>query len=103
MLRSEWLHTCNERAIVASYNGFHEDDVHADFPHVKVPTLLMVAGRGDVIRAEDIDELKRLMPSIETVQVPNAGHMIPWDDEPGFLSAFGKFLGAPLGSGPNDQ
>ncbi|MDM0107616.1 alpha/beta hydrolase [Variovorax sp. J22R24] len=102
-LRSEWLHTCNERAIVASYNGFHEDDVHADLPHVKVPTLLMVAGRGDVIRAEDIDEIGRLVPSIRTVRVPDAGHMIPWDDETGFLSAFGNFLGAPLGGVANDH
>ena len=102
-LRSEWLHTCNERAIVASYNGFHEDDVHADLPHLKVPTLLMVAGRGDVIRPEDLDELRRLMPSIETVHVPNAGHMIPWDDEAGFLEAFGTFLGAALGGAADEH
>ena len=97
-LRSEWLHTCNERAIVASYNGFHEDDVHADLAYLKVPTLLMVAGRGDVISTDDIDEIRQLMPWIETVQVPNAGHMIPWDDEAGFMAAFGSFLGAPLGA-----
>ncbi|QLD53856.1 alpha/beta hydrolase, partial [Paraburkholderia fungorum] len=28
--------------------------------------------------------------------VSDAGHMIPWDDEPGFYRAFGDFLGAPL-------
>ncbi|MCZ6992498.1 alpha/beta hydrolase, partial [Salmonella enterica] len=49
-LRAEWLHTCDERAVVASFDGFHQDDVHADMPHVAVPALLMVAGRGDVIR-----------------------------------------------------
>ena len=102
-LPSEWLHTCNERAIVASYNGFHEDDFHADLPFVKQPTLLMVAGRGDVIRAEDIDEIKQLKPMIEIAHVPAAGHMIPWDDEAGFLQAFGGFLGAPLGHAANDR
>jgi len=95
-LRSEWLHTCDERAIVASYDGFHQDDIHADLPAVKVPTLLMVAGRGDVIRPEDVDELQRLVPQLQTVHVPTAGHMIPWDDEAGFHAAFGDFLGAPL-------
>jgi N-formylmaleamate deformylase len=30
------------------------------------------------------------------VRVPNAGHMIPWDNEAGFYAAFQDFLGAPL-------
>ena len=95
-LRAEWLHTCDERAIVAAYESFHQDDIHADLPHVEVPALLMVAGRGDVIRPEDQDELRRLMPALQVAQVPAAGHMIPWDDEPGFYRAFGDFLGQPL-------
>ncbi|MES2106041.1 MAG: alpha/beta hydrolase [Pseudomonadota bacterium] len=95
-LRAEWLHTCDERAIAASFEGFHTDDVHADMPHVQVPSLLMVAGRGDVIRAEDISEMQQLMPQLEVTHVAGAGHMIPWDDEAGFYSAFGEFLGAPL-------
>src|SRR5437868_6141126 len=95
-LRAEWLHTCDERAIVSTYESFHQDDVHADLPHIAVPTLLMVAGRGDVIRAEDQDELRGLMPALQTAHVPGAGHMIPWDDEAGFYRAFGDFLGQPL-------
>ncbi|MGH8236163.1 MAG: alpha/beta fold hydrolase, partial [Steroidobacteraceae bacterium] len=95
-VRAEWLHTCDERAVVASFEGFHTDDVHADLPHVKPPTLLMIAGRGDVIRGEDADEIRTLLPPIHIVHVPNAGHMIPWDDAEGFYRAFGNFLGAPL-------
>ena len=95
-LRAEWLHTCNERAIVTTFDGFHQDDIHSDLPHVKVPALLVAAGRGGVIQAEDQEELKRLLPSLKTVHVPNAGHMVPWDDEEGFYAAFGDFLGFPL-------
>ena len=95
-LRAEWLHTCDERAVVASFYGFHQDDVHADMPHVAVPALLMVAGRGDVIRPEDVEEIRGLMPQLQVARVPDAGHMIPWDDEAGFYRAFGDFLGAPL-------
>jgi len=36
------------------------------------------------------------MPALQVAQVPAAGHMIPWDDEPGFYRAFGGFLGQPL-------
>ncbi|EHP43266.1 alpha/beta hydrolase [Cupriavidus basilensis OR16] len=95
-LRAEWLHTCDERAIVASFEDFHRDDVHADMPSVQVPALLMVAGRGDVIRAADIEEIRGLLPAVQVAHVPDAGHMIPWDDEAGFYRAFGDFLGAPL-------
>lgn len=99
-LRSEWLHTCSERAVVASYRSFHDDDVHADLPHLKVPTLLMLAGRGDVILPPDLAEIEQLLPNVKIARVANAGHMIPWDDEAGFYRAFGDFLGVPLDAAP---
>ncbi|SPC06751.1 alpha/beta fold hydrolase [Cupriavidus taiwanensis] len=95
-LRAQWLHTCDERAVLVSFNGFHDDDIHADLPHLAVPALLMTAGRGDVIRAEDVQEMRALLPSLLVAHVAGAGHMIPWDDEAGFYRAFGDFLGAPL-------
>ncbi|SOY55404.1 alpha/beta fold hydrolase [Cupriavidus taiwanensis] len=95
-LRAQWLHTCDERAILASFNGFHEDDIHADLPQVAVPALLMTAGRGDVIRVEDVQEMRTLLPALLVAHVADAGHMIPWDDEAGFYRAFGDFLGAAL-------
>jgi N-formylmaleamate deformylase len=95
-LRAEWLQTCDERAVLASFSGFHTDNVHADMPHIRVPTLLMTAGNGDVIRPEDVAEIRGLLPGIETTRVEAAGHMIPWDDEEGFYRALGTFLGASL-------
>ena len=95
-LRAEWLHTCDERAILTSFEGFHTDDIHADLPHIKVPALLMAAERGDVILEDDVAEIRRLLPGVETIRVPAAGHMIPWDKEEGFYQAFGNFLGAAL-------
>lgn len=95
-LRSEWLHTCDERAIRSSFDGFHTDDIHSDLPRLDVPARLIVAGRGDVIRSEDIEEIRSLAHEIKVARVENAGHMIPWDDEEGFYAAFGDFLGARL-------
>ncbi|MAK56432.1 MAG: alpha/beta hydrolase [Pusillimonas sp.] len=95
-LRAEWLHTCDERAIITSFEDFHKDDVHADMPKVKVPAMLMVAERGGVIQEEDIEEIKTLIPGVAVSHVNDAGHMIPWDNEEGFYEAFGDFLGAPL-------
>ena len=95
-LRAEWLHTCDERAILASFEEFHTGDFHADLPGIAVPAMLMTAGRGDVVLPADIDELRGLLPGLQTSFVANAGHMSPWDDEAGFYAAFGDFLGAPL-------
>lgn len=92
-LRAEWLHTCDERAIRESFEGFQRDDIHRDLPAIGVPVLLMAAGRGDVILPADMDEVRGLVPHIETIRVETAGHMIPWDDEEAFYAAFGQFLG----------
>ncbi|MNT60565.1 N-formylmaleamate deformylase [compost metagenome] len=63
---------------------------------MSVPALLMTAGRGDVIREEDVQEMRKLLPALLVAHVADAGHMIPWDDEAGFYRAFGDFLGAAL-------
>lgn len=95
-LRAEWLHTCDERAIRESFDGFQTDDIHKDLREIAVPTLLLLAGRGDVVLDEDVAEIRTLLPSVLSTRVANAGHMIPWDDEEGFYRAFGDFLGHPV-------
>ncbi|ANN72040.1 alpha/beta fold hydrolase [Bordetella bronchialis] len=95
-LRAEWLHTCDERAIRQSFDEFHTQDIHGNLPAVKVPLLLVTAARGDVVKDEDVAEIQALKPGAAHVRVPDAGHMIPWDNEPGFYAAFGDFLGARL-------
>jgi len=95
-LRAQWLHTCNERAIVTSFEAFQTDDLHADVARIAVPTLLLTAERGDVVRPADVDELRGLLPTLLERRVPDAGHMIPWDNEAGFHAAFGDFLGQAL-------
>lgn len=94
--RAQWLHTCDERAILASFAGFQEDDIHRDLARVKVPVLLVTAERGDVVRPEDVDEIRTLLPGIAHTRVAGAGHMIPYDNEEGFYRAVGDFLGASL-------
>jgi N-formylmaleamate deformylase len=86
-LRAEWLHTCYEPAVVASHEGFHSDDIHADLPHINVPTALIAATRGEVILEEDEQELRRLRPGLIVHRVPEAGHQIPIDNPEGFFAA----------------
>ncbi|MFD2238027.1 alpha/beta fold hydrolase [Aureimonas populi] len=92
-LRAEWLHTCHEPAIVTAFEGFHRDDIHKDLPGLPVPATLMVAGRGGVIEPADEAEILELNPDIRIARVPDAGHMIPWDDFDGFFLALDELLG----------
>jgi N-formylmaleamate deformylase len=86
-LRAEWLHTCDESAIVASYEDFHQADIHADLPHLSIPMRLVRAGKGGVISDDDLTELCNLQPALDPVTLRDAGHMLPWDDLEGFLAA----------------
>jgi len=95
-LRAAWLHTCDERAVRTSFEGFHADDIHADLPRLEVPVLLVTAERGGVVSEDDVFEMELAMPGLTEVRVADAGHMIPWDNEEGFYQAFGDFLGATL-------
>jgi N-formylmaleamate deformylase len=92
-LRAQWLHTCDERAVITAFDSFHQDDIHAGLARVRVPCLLMCAGRGGVIEEADKAEMRKLLPALQVAHVENAGHMIPWDDAEGFYKAFGGFLG----------
>ena len=91
-LRAEWLHTCQLDAIDAAYKGFHTDDIHKDIQRLTLPLRLVVAGGGPVISAHDTKEILELAPHIEVRTVEGAGHMIPWDDLEGFLSAVTDFV-----------
>jgi N-formylmaleamate deformylase len=91
-VRAEWLHTCDERAAVEAHRSFHEDDIHADFPNIKTPLALIVAGKGGVIRPEDVAEIRGLAPHIEIRKVENAGHQMQVDDLEGFLAALGSVV-----------
>lgn len=91
-LRAEWLHTCDELATRITFEKFHTEDIHQDLPHLTPPTLLMIATRGGVILPEDEREIRGLLPAIRTTHVPDAGHMIPWDNLDGFCQGVAHFL-----------
>jgi N-formylmaleamate deformylase len=91
-LRAEWLHTCDDTAIAQSLLGINEEDIHGDLPRIRVPAMLMVAGKGGVILDDEAAEAKRLLPSLVVKKIEGAGHMIPFDDFDGFFALLDPFL-----------
>jgi N-formylmaleamate deformylase len=95
-LRAQWLHTVDPRAAEVTHRGFHEDDIHADLPQLKVPTYLIAAGKGGVISDADEAEIGKLNPSIVISRVKNAGHQMQVEDFEGTFSALSQALGTRL-------
>jgi N-formylmaleamate deformylase len=91
-LRAEWLHTCDDTAIAETVRGFQEEEIHSDLPALRMPTLLVVAGKGGVINDADISEVQNLLPAIAVRKVEHTGHMIPFDDLEAFLGSMQGFL-----------
>jgi N-formylmaleamate deformylase len=94
-MRAEWLHSCDERALIESHKGFHHDDVHFDLGNLDVDAALIVAGRGGVIRLEDEVEIRRLLPSIAIRRLEGAGHQMQIEDTEGFLAIVEELLAMP--------
>lgn len=94
-MRAEWMHTCDERALIESHKGFHQDDIHFDLANLDVAIALIVAGRGGVIRSEDEAEIRSLLPSIVIRRLEGAGHQMQIDDTEGFLAIVNEFLAQP--------
>lgn len=59
---------------------------------VKVPTLLVHAGRSDVIREQELEHLRGVMPDCRYTRIERAGHMVAGDDNDHFNGAILDFL-----------
>ena len=93
-LRAEWLPTCAEHAVVATYHHFDGEDVFAYWDALRPPILFIRGGDSPVISPAGERELRERNPAAEIVVTPGAGHMIPWDNLADFLAQVRAFVGA---------
>ena len=93
-LRAMWLASCDETAVVESYHNFHREDFFDYWPQLRPPAVLLFGGKSPVIPESALPELKAANPHIPLVEIPRAGHMIPWDNLSGFLAQVRTFVSA---------
>jgi len=91
-IRAEHLASCDEIAVVQTHDGFETEDFHEIFAKLGAPTLLVRGAESPVVTEAGARELAVLRPDIEIEDVAAAGHMVPWDNLPGFLDAVLPFL-----------
>ena len=91
-LRARWLETCAEEAVAASHRGFHDEDFFDDWPQVAAPVAFVYGGDSPMVTADGAAEAARRNAAARMVRVPDAGHMIPWDNLDGFQEAVAELL-----------
>lgn len=86
-LRAEVLATCDETAVLESHHGLENEDFFGYWARLTQPVLLVRGVDSPMVPDPAVDDLRRMRPDIEIISVPDAGHMVPWDNLPGFLDA----------------
>jgi N-formylmaleamate deformylase len=85
-LRARWLATCDETAVEATHAGFESEDFMGWWRRLSAPAVLVRGGGSPVVDEAGAAELAAARPDLEILVVPDAGHMIPWDDLDGFVA-----------------
>lgn len=91
-LRARWLASCAKDAIAATHRGFESEDFFHWWPSVPGPTALLYGADSPVVTAQGAQEAARLHPSAVFREIPDAGHMLFWDNPPVALAALREAL-----------
>jgi N-formylmaleamate deformylase len=91
-LRSRWLASCAEQAIVDTHGGFESEDFFDYWPAVPAPTVLVHGAQSPVVTAAGVEEAAAANPAARLVEIPDAGHMVFWDNPPMALKTVREIL-----------
>lgn len=91
-LRAQWLPSCDENAVRESWHNFHREDFFAYLRELEPPVLFMYGGDSPVVPESALPEITETRPDLEIARIPDAGHMILWDNTADFLREARRFL-----------
>jgi N-formylmaleamate deformylase len=91
-IRAEVLASCDETAVLETHEGFESEDFHSLYRNLSLPSVVIRGAQSAVLPPEEAEELRALRPDIPVIDVPGAGHMVPWDNFAGFLDALVQYL-----------
>jgi N-formylmaleamate deformylase len=95
-LRARWLASCSEEGVTETHRGFEAENFFDTWPRVPAPTALVHGTDSPVVTADGAAEAARANPAAELVEVPDAGHMVFWDNPDAALRATREALTAIL-------
>lgn len=96
-LRARWLSSCDEAAIIATHEGFESEDFFTSWPGVPAPAVLLHGADSPVVTAAGAAEAQAANPGARLVSIPDAGHMVFWDNPTAALALLREALRELLG------
>ncbi len=93
-LRARWLSSCDERAIAQTHAGFESEDFFATWPSVPAPSVLLYGADSPVVTAAGAEQARAANPAASFSEIPDAGHMVFWDNPGPALAILRDALGA---------
>jgi N-formylmaleamate deformylase len=93
-LRARWLCTCDHEAVMTTYERFTTEDFFDLWPRVRGPAVAIRGEVSPVVDAAGAAELAAALPAARVRAVADAGHMVPWDNHPGFMAELRSALAA---------
>jgi N-formylmaleamate deformylase len=91
-LRARWLASCGEKAVAETHHGFETEDFFDHWPALGARAVLLYGGNSPVVTAAGVREAAGANPRATLVEIPDAGHMVFWDNPPGALAAVREVL-----------
>ncbi|WP_158171112.1 alpha/beta fold hydrolase [Rhodococcus sp. JT-3] len=91
-LRAHWLSSCDGYAISATHHGFETEDFFDTWPKLIGDVVLVHGAESPVVSAADLADAERTNPGAKIVSIPDAGHMVFWDNPEGALDAVRALL-----------
>jgi N-formylmaleamate deformylase len=91
-LRARWLSSCDEAAIRATHAGFESEDFFTAWPEVPGPVTVLYGDGSPVVPAAGVAEIGAANPAARLAGVPDAGHMVFWDNPPAALALLREAL-----------
>jgi len=85
-LRARWIATCEEAAVLASYDEMSREDFFEWWPRVPAPTALVYGGESPVVTDAGAAELAAANRAATLHVVEGAGHMVAWDRPDAFVA-----------------
>ncbi|TQL18974.1 alpha/beta fold hydrolase [Streptomyces sp. SLBN-134] len=100
-LRARWLASCSLDAIEGTHHGFENEDFFDWWPRVPGPTTLLYGADSPVVTAEGAAEAAAAHPGARMVRVPDAGHMVFWDNPQPALELLREALTRTVNAAPS--
>lgn len=94
-LRARWLAGCDAEAIAETHRGFEAEDFFRWWPGVPGPAVFVYGADSPVVTPEGAAEAAARNPAAVLRAVPDAGHMVFWDNPPAAVGALRDALRGP--------